>query len=439
MALRAITKRSQEVEMAAGNKVVVVGAGPTGLLIALGLAQAGAEVTVIDKGEGVLRSPRAMVYLPSTLKVLDDVGVLEDAKRIGAFGYRFTQHFLLSGQKGGLDFHDLEGITPYSYILHFGQDELADLLLERLKALPNAAIQWATAFQGYTQSDDKVQLQLERDGCEEFLDADWLIGCDGAGSAVRKAMGVQFEGFTWDEVFMATNLIYDFEKFDYADNNMVADPDDWRVVAKINNDGLWRVAYGESTELTEEQRVARITERFKRILPDPSEPYELVLANSYRVHQRSAETYRSGRVLLAGDAAHATNPIGGLGLTSGVQDASLLIKSLSAQFNNQAADDALDWYAYERRRCFVEIASPTAIELKRRMQEREPAKRQADEAGFFAMLGNSEYKRKAMLSTFDLAGRPYREDWRQSYVAEDLRNNGGIVSGHGGVTIERAG
>ncbi|MCY1361175.1 Para-nitrophenol 4-monooxygenase [compost metagenome] len=238
---------------------------------------------------------------------------------------------------------------------------------------------------------------------------------------------------------MATNVIYDFKQFDYADNNMVADPEDWRVVAKINDDGLWRVAYGESKELTEEQRRARISERFKRILPNANEPYELVLANSYRVHQRSAETYRSGRVLLAGDAAHATNPIGGLGLTSGVQDAALLINCLSALFHNQAADDALDWYAYERRRCFVEIASPTAIELKRRLQEREPAKRRADEAGFFAMLGNPDYKRKAMLSTFDLAGRPYREDWRQSYVAEDLRNPNGIVSGHGGVTIVKAG
>ena len=120
---------------------------------------------------------------------------------------------------------------------------------------------------------------------------------------------------------MATNVHYDFESCGFPFSNMVADGANWRVVARIDRrDHYWRIAYSERSELTEDQRRARITERFKTFLPEPK-AWDLERANSYRVHQRSATSYRVGRVLLAGDAAHSTNPIGGMGFTSGVQDA----------------------------------------------------------------------------------------------------------------------
>jgi 2-polyprenyl-6-methoxyphenol hydroxylase-like FAD-dependent oxidoreductase len=137
------------------------------------------------------------------------------------------------------------------------------------------------------------------------------------------------------------------------------------------------------------------------------------------VHQRSASSYRIGRVLLAGDAAHATNPIGGMGLTSGIQDASALVACLSDVLRGAASDDILDWYAYERRRCFLEVANPSAIEFKRRAQETDPARRQEDETNFFAMLDNREMTRGALMAIFALCSRPYRPDWRETLLIED--------------------
>jgi 2-polyprenyl-6-methoxyphenol hydroxylase-like FAD-dependent oxidoreductase len=199
---------------------------------------------------------------------------------------------------------------------------------------------------------------------------------------------------------------------------MIADGAEWAVVARLDKvPHYWRVSYSESSELTEEERLARIPERYRRWMSEPT--WQLDRANSYRVHQRSASAYRIGRVFLAGDAAHATNPIGGMGLTSGIQDASTLAQSLTAVINGHAAGDMLDWYAYERRRCFIEVANPSAIEFKRRAQETDPARRREDQANFEAMERDREIKRGALMSIFALCSRPYQPDWRETVLAQD--------------------
>jgi len=421
--------------MSTGKRVVVVGAGPTGLVTALGLARQGAQVTVIESGDDIVRSARAMVYLPSTVKVLDELGLLEDARAVASWGYEYNLRFPLTGNIGRLDYHEIESLTPYAYNLHFGQDILAEIILRHFLTLPGSEMRWSTGFVGFEQSDSGVRISVQTAQGAETLEADWLIGCDGARSEVRKAMGVEFEGFTWDDTFMATNVIYDFDKHGYAPSTMVADPDHWCVIAKIDDNNLWRIAYGEDSSSTEEERLARIPQRFQHFLPDPDQPYEVVQANSYRVHQRSASSYRAGRVLLAGDAAHATNPIGGMGFTSGIQDASLLIKCLGGVLDNQLADDALDWYAYERRRVFLEIANPTAIEFKRRTQEADRNKRLEDEANMFRLMADKDMMRGAMMSVFQLSGRPYQEDWRETLLAQDQAGLTPAAGAHGGVSL----
>ena len=419
-----------------GKRIVIIGAGPAGLVTALGLARQGAQVTIIDREDDILRWPRAMVYLPSTLKVLDEIGLLEKAKSVAAWGHEYNLRFPLTGNIGRLNYHLIDDLTPYAYNLHFGQDVLAEMILEEFLRLPGAEMRWKTSFDTVEQSADCVQISLHTPNGPRTIDADWLIGADGARSSVRKDLGVEFEGFTWDDTFMATNVIYDFDKYGYAPSTMVADPDHWCVIAKIDDKQQWRIAYGEDSNLSEDARLARIKERFKHFLPDPDAPLELLMANSYRVHQRSAATYRVGRVFLAGDAAHATNPIGGMGFTSGVQDANTLIKCLGGVINGTLAEDALDWYAYERRRCFLEIANPTAIEFKRRTQERDTAKRMEDEANMFALMADREMSRQAMMSIFNLSGRDYREDWQTTLLVQDQSGQTPVVGAHGGVKLK---
>ncbi|WP_418942034.1 FAD-dependent oxidoreductase [Pseudomonas putida] len=405
------------------------------MIAALGLARQGVQVTVIDKAPEVSRWPRAMVYLSSTLKVLDELGLLAAAHDVAATGYEYNIRFGLTGTIGRLNFRDVEDLTPYAYNLHFGQDVLAEIVLKEFLKLPGAQVRWNVAFENVVKNDSSVVVSVVTAEGPSILEADWLIAADGARSSVRKNLGIDFEGFTWDDVFMATNVIYDFDKHGYAPSTMLAHADDWAVIAKIDNHHQWRIAYGEAASLSEDERLARIPERIKQFLPDPLQPFELLMANAYSVHQRSAATYRLGRILLAGDAAHATNPIGGLGFTSGIQDADQLIKCLGGCINGVFSVDALDWYAYERRRCFLEIANPTAIEFKRRTQEKNPVKRLQDEENFLALMGNREQRRRAMTSIFSLAGRDYCPEWRELYLKADESGASPNLGAHGGIMI----
>ncbi|NKJ49055.1 hypothetical protein CIC12_20405 [Burkholderia sp. SG-MS1] len=392
--------------MTQGSRVVVVGAGPTGLFTALGLARKGAQVTVIDAEPRVNDSPRANVYMLSTIKALDEYGLLEDALRVAARGYEFNMRFPLTGNVARLKFELLEGLT-YTYTLHFGQNVLAEILLKHFLELPGAQMRWNTRFVSLAQKADGVEVSVESEGVQDVIEADWMVGADGARSSVRKALDLEFGGFTWPETFMATNVYYDFDKHGYAASNMVAAGADWHVVAKVSDDGLWRIAYGEDANLTEEQRRARIPDRFANFLPDRAE-FELERANSYRVHQRCASSMRVGRVLLAGDAAHATNPIGGMGFTSGVQDAKALVDALGRVIAGDCDDDILDYYSSERRRVFLQIANPSAIDQKRRVQETDREVRLKDEAEFMAATTNPEIAKMAMMSVFQLEGKPYQ-------------------------------
>ena len=142
------------------------------------------------------------------------------------------------------------------------------------------------------------------------------------------------------------------------------DPVDGAIIAKIDRRSLWRVTYAEPTSLPEETVRERLGDRYATLLPGDGD-WTLDRITPYKMHQRSAETYRVGRVLLAGDAAHATNPTGGLGLTSGLYDSFALQDVLSAVAVEGADDAVLDDWAEERRRLFVELASPQAVANKR--------------------------------------------------------------------------
>jgi len=195
------------------------------------------------------------------------------------------------------------------------------------------------------------------------LRARWVIGADGAASTVRRLLGLSFDGMTWAERFVATNVYYDFERHGYSRSTLVIDDRFGAVIAILNNDGLWRCTYMEDATLPEGTFLERLPAAYESILPGKG-PYQLERASPYRMHQRSAQQYRVGRVVLAGDAAHVTNPTGGLGLTSGLFDSYALYPALTAVVLGGADDAVLDRYAAARRDTFINRVSPQATANK---------------------------------------------------------------------------
>jgi 3-(3-hydroxy-phenyl)propionate hydroxylase/6-hydroxy-3-succinoylpyridine 3-monooxygenase len=344
--------------------VIIIGGGPTGFINALGLAQAGARVTVVEAEPQIIDSPRAAVYHWSVLDGLERLGILGEAEAVGVRKQDYTYLVLRSGERIAYSMSVLEGHTAHPYNLHLGQHLLADIAMRRLGGFPNATVRFDTRLTDLQQDADGVTISVATaDGAQE-LRTRWVVGADGAGSSVRRLLGLPFEGMTWPERFVATNVYYDFEHYGYARATFVIDDRFGAVIAVLNNEGLWRCTYMEDATLPEESFLQRVPQAYEAILPG-GERYELERASPYRMHQRSAPSYRVGRVLLAGDAAHVTNPTGGLGLTSGLFDSYALYPALGAVVLEDADDAVLDRYAESRRDLFLNRISPQAIANKR--------------------------------------------------------------------------
>jgi 2-polyprenyl-6-methoxyphenol hydroxylase-like FAD-dependent oxidoreductase len=386
--------------------VLVVGAGPVGFITALGLARSGIPVTVIEAEAKILDAPRAAVYFPVTLEFLEQLGLIDDAHAIGVRNEELQIRYRDANESYVLSTTSIRGDTRYPYQLHFGQNELAELVHRHLLRLPHADVRFNTRLTGIAHDSRGVTVACETPRGDSELRVDWLVGCDGGRSTVRKSLNLSFDGHTWPERFVATNVRYDgFSKYGLGLANFYSHPERWTVVAAISRDGLWRVTYNENGECTDDDALRRIPDRYRELFPDMG-PYQLVAASPYRVHERISDKLRVGRVLLAGDAAHVCNPCGGMGLTTGLMDARALIEALGAVIHGTAGESVLDFYARERRRVFLEITTPAATEYKRLLEEKDPERRRQDRENLRHVASHPEIMRRNFLSLFDTRGKP---------------------------------
>jgi 2-polyprenyl-6-methoxyphenol hydroxylase-like FAD-dependent oxidoreductase len=346
------------------QQVIVVGAGPTGLVTALGLAQQNIDVTVVERVPGLQNSPRAIVYHWSTLDGLERLGLLGDAVKAGFLKQDYAYRVRRTGEVIEYGLQPLEGRVAHPYNLHLGQGDLAQLVLDDVESFGNVRILWGHEVVDATHDDSGVDVRVRTGSGETTLRADWLVAADGAGSAVRSVLDLGFDGMTWPERFVATNIRFPDDREGWAQSTFYVDDEYGAIIAKIDESGehgLWRYTYMENDALPVETLVDRLPGFLTRVFgEDVADQIELDAISPYRMHQRSASTYRAGRVLLAGDAAHTTNPCGGLGLTMGLFDAYALIEALGAAVRAGVDHRVLDVWAEARRSAFVDKASPRA-------------------------------------------------------------------------------
>lgn len=344
--------------------VIIVGGGPTGLITALGLAQAGVRLTVIEAEPAVSDSPRAAVYHWAVIDGLERLGLRQPVEAAGFSKQDYTYLVHKTGERIEFSLEVLNGLTAFPYNLHLGQHRLVEITLRKLAQYSHARFRFGTRLRQLHQQADGVTLDVTTaDGSEE-LRAKWVIGADGAASTVRHQLALSFDGMTWPERFVATNVLFDFERYHYARATFLIDAVHGAVIAKLDSSGLWRCTYMEDAQLPEQSVLERLPQAYAAILPG-AVGYEVERAAPYRMHQRSAPHFRIGRVVLVGDAAHATNPTGGLGLTSGLFDCFALYPALAAVIMDNADHSVLDRYADARRQMFLDRVSPQAIANKR--------------------------------------------------------------------------
>lgn len=379
------------------SDVLIVGAGPVGLITALGLAQAGVSVVVLDAADDVLDEPRGMTYHWAALAGLERLGVLADASAIGYLKHDWSAQVFRTGERLSMDIGILKDDVRHPYSLVLGQDALARVVMQHLEGHANAQIRWGQAVTGFEQDDTGVTVHVASSAGTHDLRARWLVGADGARSIVRSQLGLDFEGMTWGERFVATNCRGQYE--DHFVSGYLIDRQYGAVVHQITPDGLWRHTYAESLDLPEEGIEQRMAEYFRVVLPDEGFDHEIVQWRHYRMHQRSAETYRVGRALLAGDAAHITNPTRGFGLVGGMFDAFTLTEALVAILLDGSDDALLDEYARARKQVFWDYTTPISSESKRLVFE--PTEERLE--GFRRVAADREKTRSYLLSGVALA------------------------------------
>jgi 3-(3-hydroxy-phenyl)propionate hydroxylase len=358
------------------NPVVVAGAGPVGLATALSLAHQGVPVQVIEAEPGLTVDQRAGTFHPPTLEMLAPFGVTDDMHRIGLKVPRWQIRDRRQGVIVEWDIGLIADLTPYPYRFHLEQHRLTPILFHKLHGFSNATVRFSTGFVGATQDGDEVLVQTTAG----LLRASWLIGCDGGRSAVRKALGVEFEGFTWPERFIVISTIEDFAQDGFTSNAYVADPQEWAAVFHMPHDrptGLWRLAFPVHPQESEEAVLAddAVEARMQRFVARPRR-YEVPYKGIYRVHQRVAGQWRAGRIVLAGDAAHLNNPLGAFGLNGGLHDAIMLADYLGKVWRGEADDSLLDLYVRQRRTANVEFVQSQSISNKRMLEEADPVARE---------------------------------------------------------------
>lgn len=358
--------------------IIIAGGGPTGLLTALGLARQGHRVTVLEAEQQPSASPRALVYHCSVLPHLRDLGILDDCIKTGLLRQEFAWRIYETGEMIRWSLSCINDLVEFPHALHLGQDKLALIVIEHLKKHPQVEIRFGTKVASAKDHGSGVVVETLSAAGSETLEADWLIGADGAGSFVRReVLGMQFFGVTWPERYVATNLRVDLDSLGFAKTTMQVDQVYGSVICRIDPGNFWRVTFVEDPTLPMEGLEDRAHKVLAKLLPE-GVPYEMAACSPYRMHQRVADRMRQGRIALVGDSGHVTNPTGGLGLTGGMFDSFALVEVLGKVLGDGASEDLLDAYDRERRRNFIEIVSPRASNNLRTLYHMLPGQQRDD-------------------------------------------------------------
>jgi 2-polyprenyl-6-methoxyphenol hydroxylase-like FAD-dependent oxidoreductase len=357
---------------AADADVLIVGAGPTGLVLALWLTRLGVRVRIIDKTAEPGTTSRALAVQARTLELYRQVdladAVVGRGRTVLAVNLWVSGKQVAHGVLGAMG----AGISPFPYALIYPQDEHEQLLIERLAAA-GVEVERKTELLGFEERPEGVLVRLRLpDGAAQACEASYVAGCDGAHSTVREALAIGFPGGTYDHLF----YVADVEARGAITNGEIhvgLDTTDFLAVFPLKDDGHWRLVGTVRDELESRHENLSWDDVSRRVI----KWMRIDVANvnwfsTYHVHHRVAERFRQGRSFLLGDAAHIHSPVGGQGMNTGIGDAVNLAWKLAAVLGERAEASLLDSYeperiAFARRlvattdRAFIGVTSSGAI------------------------------------------------------------------------------
>jgi 3-(3-hydroxy-phenyl)propionate hydroxylase len=342
----------QDAAQPARHPVVIVGAGPVGMSLAIDLAQRGIRVVLLDNDCALSTGSRAICFAKRTLEIFDRLGCGDRMVDKGV-SWNLGRVFLRDEQVYSFDLLPEDGHERPAFI-NLQQYYVEGYLAERIAQLPNVDLRWKNSVSGVEVHDDHVLVQIDTPDGIYRLRADHLVACDGSRSAVRRLIGQESKGRVFKDRFLIADvkmaLDHPAERWFWFDPPFHPNQS---VLLHKQPDGVWRVDFqlGWDADPEEEKKPEKIIPRIQALLAHSAmkdADFELQWASVYTFSCLRMDSFRQGRVLFAGDSAHGVSPFGARGANSGVQDADNLGWKLAAVLRGQAPDALLDTYASER-------------------------------------------------------------------------------------------
>ncbi len=387
------------------QQVVIVGAGPVGLMAALRLATIGIRATILEAETGFADDLRASTFHPPTLDMLDGYGLATPLIEQGLISRQWQIRMHESQERAVFDLDILANDTAHPYRLQCEQSRLVRLLVARLKAMPGVTLRRGCRVTAVSQTAGTVTAQaVTVDGESLAVTGRLLIAADGARSQVREHFGLAMHGETYPETTILATTRFRFEDHLEGLSNVNYCWTRAGTFSLLRLPELWRCSLypdaGESIEAALQPEA--IERKFQRIVPQ-DRPYEVMETRPYRVHRRIVDNFRHGRVLLAGDAAHINSPSGGMGMNGGIHDAFALTNAIKAMW---ASDELhrLDVYNRSRRPIAAEEILGQAHENRSRMQERDADRRRQAFTALQAVVADPEKRRAHLLRSSMITG-----------------------------------
>ena len=357
--------------------VVIAGAGPVGSLIALYLARRAIPVLLLEKEVQLPVDLRASTFHPPSLEMIADLGhgVIDQMLARGLKADRYQYRDRRSNEVASFDMSLIADSTRYPFRLQLEQYEFTRMVNAALAQLPAADVRFAHEVTGFAQTGDYVDVQMAPPAGTETVRADFLVSAEGARSQIRKLAGIDYLGFTYDEKFLVVSTDFPFETVfdDLSWVNYVSDPEEWCVI--LRTEKIWRVLFPTTPETADDEARllsdAFIQQRLHHLWNKEGD-YTIGHRTLYNVNQRVAETYYRGRVILAGDACHINNPLGGMGMNGGLHDGNNLAAKL-VRILRDGADHtaAFEHYNRQRRDLAVRFVQEHTIANKKLMEARD--------------------------------------------------------------------
>ena len=358
------------------EQVVVVGAGPVGLVATAFLLDTGIPVTLIEATADLAQDLRASTFHPPTLDFLARINVTKTLVDQGLICHEWQFRDRTKGVVATFDLSHLSGETDYPFRLQCEQWKLTKALRAFVESHPDGRLLTKTRATEIGQDENGVWVRAtQADDTDIEVKGRFLIGTDGARSIIRRAIGANFDGITIPEIFLSLSTHFKYHEAmpDLANIAYISDPSEWLVL--LRTPSLWRVLLPTNPDDTEEfiMDPENVEARLQAVLPT-DRPYEVVHKTAYRVHERVVDKYLDARIFLAGDAAHLNNPLGGMGMNGGIHDAVNLVEKLIKVWHGEPLE-SMERYQRQRRKVALETVQAQALRNRAILNATDPKQR----------------------------------------------------------------